>query len=282
MLINVSYLSNSLIRPFSIRFSFHIRELPNRDVSPNFPPNQKRPFRGFSISRNLFNKTLKHPFERGQYKSSVQSQHNDMASIFRRSLATAAATVKPPVQLFGLDGTYASALYTAAAKASSVDGAAKSLESLKSVIAKDSKVSGYLANPALSAGDRSIVATTLAKQVPSLDKSVSNLLTVLGENNRLDLLESIFSQFKVLTDAHNGVVEAIVTSASQLDSKLLKKIESSITKSEFVGEGKTLRLTNKVNADIQGGLIVEVGDRTVDLSIASKIAKLNQVLKEAI
>jgi F-type H+-transporting ATPase subunit O len=200
---------------------------------------------------------------------------------FRRTLASAAA-VKPPVQLFGLDGTYATALYTAAAKATSIDSASKSLDSLKNIVSQDAKVAGFLNNPALSSGDRSTVVEILTKQVPSIDASVSNLLQVLGENNRLDLLQSIFVQFKVLTDAHNGVVEAVVTSATELDSKTLKKIESSISKSKFVGSGKTLRLTNKVNTDIQGGLIVEVGDRTVDLSIASKIAKLNQALKEAI
>lgn len=206
-----------------------------------------------------------------------------MASrIFSRTLATAAASVKPPVQLFGLDGTYATALYTAAAKSTSIESAAKSLDSLKAKISKDSKIGEFLSNPALSSEDRAVVVDTLAKSTPSIDASVSNLLKVLGENNRLNLLEQVFTQFKVLTDAHHGIVEAIVTSSTKLDSKILKKIENSISKSKFVGSGKTLRLTNDVNPDILGGLIVEVGDRTVDLSIASKIARLNQTLKEAI
>ncbi|CCH46261.1 ATP synthase subunit 5, mitochondrial [Wickerhamomyces ciferrii] len=206
-----------------------------------------------------------------------------MASrIFARSLATATQAVKPPVQLFGLDGTYASALYTAAAKSTSIESAAKSLDALKASIAKDSKVGEFLSNPALSSGDRATVVSALAQSSPSIDESVSNLLKVLGENNRLNLLEPIFQQFKILTDAHNGVVEAVVTSSTKLDSKILKKIEASVQKSKFVGQGKTLRLKNDVNPDILGGLIVEVGDRTVDLSISAKIAKLNQALKESI
>jgi len=206
-----------------------------------------------------------------------------MASrIFSRTLATAAASVKPPVQLFGLDGTYATALYTAAAKSTSIESAAKSLDSIKAQITKDANVGEFLSNPALSSGDRATVVDALAQSNPSIDASVSNLLKVLGENNRLYLLESIFSQFKILTDAHNGVVEAVVTSSTKLDSKILKKIEASVAKSKFVGSGKTLRLKNDVNPDILGGLIVEVGDRTVDLSIASKITKLNQALKESV
>jgi len=46
---------------------------------------------------------------------------------------------------------------------------------------------------------------------------------------------------------------------------------------------KSLRTnTRQVNPDIIGGLIVEVGDRTVDLSVSSKIAKMNKLLTDAL
>lgn len=205
-----------------------------------------------------------------------------MASrMFIRSMASAANSVKPPVQLFGLDGTYASALYTAAAKDSSIDAAAKSLRSVSALLSQDKKVSDIVSNPALSFEDRKVVVDTIASKTGS-DASVANLLKVLAENNRLNLLPSVANQFQVLEDAYNGVVEAVVTSAKPLESKYLKKIQSSVSNSTFVGEGKTLKLVNKVNPDILGGLIVEVGDRTVDLSISAKIAKYNKILTESI
>ncbi|ANZ73403.1 BA75_01350T0 [Komagataella pastoris] len=200
---------------------------------------------------------------------------------FVRSMATAAKTVKPPVQLYGLDGTYATALYTASVKVSSVDQAAGSLNKLKTYLDTDSTTSGIVNNPALSLNDRTFVIKTLNSKL-SLDKSVSNLLEVLAENNRLGLLSDIVKQFGVLTDAHNGVVEATVTSASALDKKSLNRIQQAITGSEFVGQGKSLKINNQVNPDILGGLIVEVADRTVDLSISAKIAKLNKVLTESL
>ena len=36
----------------------------------------------------------------------------------------------------------------------------------------------------------------------------------------------------------------------------------------------------QVVPDIRGGLIVEVGDRTIDLSVSAKIAKMNKLLTE--
>ncbi|KAK9377474.1 OSCP/delta subunit of ATPase [Lipomyces chichibuensis] len=198
---------------------------------------------------------------------------------FMRTYATAASTA-PPVQLFGVDGTYASALYTAAAKNSSLDATSKALTYLKTLLDKDADISGILSNPALSASDKKIVVETLSKSVSV--PTVANLLAVLAENNRLGLLSEVIEKFGTLMSAYNGEVEATITSAAPLDSKILSRIESAISKSQFVGAGKKLKVSNKVNPDILGGLIVEVGDRTVDLSVSSKISRLNALINEAV
>lgn len=201
---------------------------------------------------------------------------------FVRSLASTAKVVKPPIQLFGLDGTYASALFTAASKTSSIESANKSLINLSDIISKDRKLPIILGNPALSFQDREVVVETLANTAPQLDQSVFNLLKVLAQNNRLDLLGDITTQFSKLSDAYNGLVQATVTSAQPLEPKLIKRIEKALSQSSLVGSGKILKLDNEVKPEIQGGLIVEIADRTVDLSIATKINKLNQVLRESI
>ncbi|KAK9333735.1 OSCP/delta subunit of ATPase [Lipomyces starkeyi] len=198
---------------------------------------------------------------------------------FMRTYATAASTA-PPVQLFGVDGTYASALYTAAAKNSSLDATSKALTYLKTLLDKDPDVSGILSNPALSASDKKIVVETLSKSVSV--PTVANLLAVLAENNRLGLLSEVIEKFDTLMSAYKGEVEATITSAAPLDSKILSRIESAISKSQFVGAGKKLKVSNRVNPDILGGLIVEVGDRTVDLSVSSKISRINALINEAV
>lgn len=43
------------------------------------------------------------------------------------------------------------------------------------------------------------------------------------------------------------------------------------------------RLTDcKVNPEIKGGLVVEIGDRTIDLSVSSKISKMNKLLTDTL
>lgn len=38
----------------------------------------------------------------------------------------------------------------------------------------------------------------------------------------------------------------------------------------------------QVNPDIRGGLIVEIGDRTIDLSVSGKMSKMNKLLQDTL
>jgi len=201
-----------------------------------------------------------------------------------RTYAAAAATesVRPPVALFGLDGTYAAALYTAAVKTSSLDPTAKAVASLANLVQKDPKLATILSAPTLSSADKSAIVAELVKAAGVQDKTVQNFLNTLAENNRLGLLPGVTSKFSELISAARGEVEMIVTSAQALDNKALSRLENAVAKSTYVGVGKKLKVTNKVNPDIVGGLVVEIGDRTIDLSVSSKLAKMNKLLNDTL
>lgn len=203
-----------------------------------------------------------------------------LSKVFTRSLATA-KSVKPPVQLFGIDGTYASALYLAAAQDSLVSKAFKDLGEIKLLMELDPKVAEFLTSPVLSKEDRDVVVKTVSDKL-SLDATTGNFLKVLADNNRLSLFGSIYNKFGILNDASAGIVEATITLAKPLDSKILKRLQQLISKSSVVGDSKQLKVTNQVNPDILGGLIVDVADKTVDLSISAKVARLNQSLSESL
>lgn len=90
----------------------------------------------------------------------------------------------------------------------------------------------------------------------------------------------------------------------QLDNKTLNRLETAVSKSSYVGQGKKLKVTNQVrstfpvhfspsasavlilvsqvNPDIIGGLVVEIGDRTIDLSVSSKVARMNKLLQDTL
>lgn len=113
-------------------------------------------------------------------------------------------------------------------------------------------------------------------------ETVKNFFGALAENNRLSVLEGVCEKFGVLMSAHKGEVELTITSAQPLDAKVLRQLETAVGKSQYVGQGKKLKVVPKVNPEIRGGLIVEIGDRTIDLSVASKMARMNKLLSDAL
>ncbi|GAB0141747.1 ATP synthase F0 subcomplex subunit OSCP atp5 [Epichloe bromicola] len=211
------------------------------------------------------------------------------ATPVRSFAAAASAESQPPIAVFGLDGTYASALYTAAAKSSTLEPTAKAISTLNALVEKDPKLDQILHAPTLTAKDKSAVVAELAKQAGAGAgagaETVKNFLDTLAENNRLGLLKDVCVKFGDMMSASRGEVELKVTSAHQhqaLDNKTLSRLEAAISKSQYVGQGKKLKVTNQVNPDIIGGLVVEVGDRTIDLSVSSRIAKMNKLLNDAL
>ncbi|GCB18625.1 ATP synthase subunit 5, mitochondrial [Aspergillus awamori] len=199
-----------------------------------------------------------------------------------RTYATPAQDVKPPVSLFGVDGTYATALYTASAKSANLDQTSKALASLGQTLKADRKLITILSAPTLTVADKQQIVQELQK-VAGADKGdiLKNFLNTLAENNRLGLLEGICDKFSTLMGAHRGEIELNITSAQELDTKTVNRLEKAVSKSEF-SQGKKLKVVTKVDPELVGGLVVEIGDRTIDLSVSSKIAKLNKALTDAL
>lgn len=197
-----------------------------------------------------------------------------------RSYATE-KNVSIPLELYGLDGTYATALYTAAAKENALKEVSAAVTKLQDLFKEDPKTREILTDPSLSAEDHESVFKLVTEQIGG-SKLFVGFLETLSANSRLSLIDDVLSGFTKLQNAGEGLIEATVTSAKPLDQASFKKINNALAGSKFVGSGKQLKLTNVVDESIKGGLIVALGDRTVDLSIANKLSKYNQLLTEAI
>ncbi|CDM37161.1 hypothetical protein DTO013E5_9472 [Penicillium roqueforti] len=202
-----------------------------------------------------------------------------------RTYATPAQDTRAPVALFGVDGTYASALYTASAKSAALDQTARAIANLGETLKGDKKLVGILSSPMLTDEDKKAIVEELFK-VAGADKAdkagvVKNFLQTLSEHNRFSSLEGVCEKFATLMGAYHGEIDLHITSAQELDAKTINRLEKAISKSQF-SQGKKLKVITKVNPDIVGGLIVEIADRTVDLSVSSKIAKMNKALSDAV
>ena len=77
--------------------------------------------------------------------------------------------------------------------------------------------------------------------------TVQNFLETLAENNRLGVLEGVCEKFGTLMGAARGEVEMTITSAAPLDAKVVRQLETAVSKSKYVGQGKKLKVVPKVS-----------------------------------
>ena len=80
--------------------------------------------------------------------------------------------------------------------------------------------------------------------------------------------------------AQRGEVVCEVITAKPLDADNKGKLESALK--AFLKAGQSIQLTTKVDPTIIGGMIVSIGDKYVDMSVASKLKKYTDVISAAI
>jgi F-type H+-transporting ATPase subunit O len=76
---------------------------------------------------------------------------------------------------------------------------------------------------------------------------MKNFLQTLAENNRLGLLEGVCEKFQQLMGAHRGEMELVITSASKLDERMVRRVEQAVAKSEY-SQGKKIKVVTKVRS----------------------------------
>lgn len=117
-----------------------------------------------------------------------------------------------PLTLFGLDGRYATALYTAAARESQLEAVEKELKQVQAVVAKDKNVQTLLDNPTINRSTKKAGVQQLLK-AGKYSKITSNFFEVLAENGRLAETQKVIAAYQELMSAHRNELSVVITSA---------------------------------------------------------------------
>ena len=148
------------------------------------------------------------------------------------------------------------------------------LGAFKNMLDKSPDFSSYLANPAVSRGEKTAKLEDLLP-ADKISDITRNLLSTLSANGRVSETGKIVSAFEELVAASKGIVKTQIISAEALDKKTLASITKAVT--GMLPAGQTAVVTSKVDASIVGGLQVMIGDQFMDLSVSPRI---NNIAKE--
>merc|ERR1711976_239543 len=141
--------------------------------------------------------------------------------------ATRERLIQAPIQLFGVEGRYAHALYSAATKEKKLDVVEKDLVAFKGVLSKDTKFSSFLADPSIKRKDKASAMEAASKK-QNYTSVTSNFLTAMAENGRLGKVQSIIGAFETIMAAHRGDVVCTVTTAKPLEKSQMKDLETAL------------------------------------------------------
>jgi F-type H+-transporting ATPase subunit delta len=113
------------------------------------------------------------------------------------------------------------------------------------------------------------------------EKEISVLLVgfsdMLRKNNAMSKLDSILKEFSAIWNKENGIVEATVTLARDLDGISKKSIIEYIKKAT---KATDVHLKETVDKSILGGVVLKYGDKIVDNSLRGRIESLGRSLEK--
>jgi len=181
---------------------------------------------------------------------------------------------------------YSSAVFNAALHKSpqTLNKVQSELTALSSAIKDVPQINAFVTNPTLSVKDRSagLVALYAAAEGPKkepVSDITKNLFVVLSENGRLAEAQGIIEGFHELLSKHKGELTVTITSAAPLPSDIQRKLEASLKQSQAAQQAKSVKVANKINPAVLGGVVVDFGDKTIDLSVHSRVTRLNNLLQ---
>ncbi|KAF7709287.1 ATP synthase subunit O, mitochondrial [Silurus meridionalis] len=188
----------------------------------------------------------------------------------------AAKLIRPPIQVYGVEGRYATALYSAASKQKNLDKVEQELGRVNSLI-KDPKLSSIVLNPHIKRNIKQKTFNDVLNKA-KLSPITINFINVLADNGRLSLTSDVISAFGKMMSAHRGEVTCSVTTAQPLDEASLAELKVALN--GFLAKGESIKLETKSDPSILGGMIVSIGDKYADMSTKTKIQKLTKLIKE--
>ncbi|HKG56473.1 MAG TPA: F0F1 ATP synthase subunit delta [Candidatus Limnocylindrales bacterium] len=166
---------------------------------------------------------------------------------------------------------YAEAAFELAERDGSIDAWGEDLATVASLIG-DERVIRVVDDPSRPYAERQ---ATIDKLLGTrVRPPVKNLVRLLSERRRLDLVTQISAEYRRLLNRHNGIVTAIVTSATPLTTDETAALEQRLR----AMTGATVELEMRIDESLIGGLTVRVGDRLLDASVRGRLERLREQL----
>ena len=169
---------------------------------------------------------------------------------------------------------YAHALFEVADEHGVIDDVREQLGQFAEELDGNRDLQVFLFSPYFSSQEKK---DGIRKIVKEADERFLNFLELLAERHRMPAIFRIRRAYDGLWREENKLLPVTVTSAIELDEGLVQGLGERIEEQT----GKKVELTSRVDPDVLGGLVLQVGNMVLDASIRNRLEQLRKQVAKA-
>ena len=175
----------------------------------------------------------------------------------------------------GIAARYATALVDLSKEEKGLKALEGDVDALDAALTGSADLRSLISSPLVSREDQGNAIAAIAAKM-GLSGIVSNTLALMAQKRRLFVLPQLIADVRARIATEKGEMTAEVTSATKLSAAQAKALAATLKASV----GKDVKLKTAVDESLIGGLIVKLGSTMIDTSIKSKLAALQNSMKE--
>jgi ATP synthase F1 delta subunit len=169
---------------------------------------------------------------------------------------------------------YAEALFDVAKEKGKLDAVRDELGQFADAVDGDRDLQVFFFSPYFSSAEKT---AGLRRAVSGADRELLNFLELLIEKQRMPEVFRIRRQLDELWKRENRRLEVTVTSAVELEPAVVEKVGEEIERQT----GQRVELASRVDGEILGGIVLQVGNKVLDASIRARLEKLRKSVAQA-
>ena len=164
--------------------------------------------------------------------------------------------------------TFINALWEIASKKGQFEQIEKDLDLVCDVITKHDNFKKVLFHPSIPrSGKKDLITSVFGKSISDL---MINFLCLLVDRRKEKILEFIPDVYRAVADKQKDVVKIMVQTVVPLTGERLDNFRKRLKKIT----GKTVELEVVQNPNILGGMVIQIGNKMIDGSVANSLKNL--------
>jgi ATP synthase F1 delta subunit len=169
---------------------------------------------------------------------------------------------------------YARSLFEVAKEHDVLDDVHEQLGEFADAVDESRELQVFFFSPYFSSEEKK---DAIGKVVDGGDERFTRFLELLAERHRMPVIFRIRRELDALWADENRLLPVTITSAVELDARTVKKIQKEIEEQT----DRRTELTTKVDADVLGGLAVQVGNSIMDGTVRARLNRLRRQVATA-